>query len=219
MKPKPFILFITFLAILLLGIGFTWFIFSKKEIPATTTDLKSPENLKVLFKTNKGNFVIQSYRSWAPLAADRFYTLVKKGFYTNIYIFRVEKDYVVQFGISNHPKESAAWDKARLPDEPVTQKHLKGIVAFARSEKNSRTTQLFINMQNNAKLDTTMREGVHGYPPFGKVISGMSIFFQLNDQYAKQILPFQDSIYLHGNQYLDQYFPGLDKILSATIIN
>lgn len=216
MKLKSVISFIMLLAILLLGIGFTWIIFSKKEIPAT--DLKSPETLKVLFKTNKGNFIIQSYRSWAPVAADRFYTLVKKGFYTNIYIFRVEKDYVVQFGISNHPNESVAWDKARLPDEPVTQKHLKGIVAFARSEKNSRTTQLFINMQNNAQLDTTMREGVHGYPPFGKVIGGMSIFFQLNDQYAKQIMPFQDSIYLNGNQYLDQHFPGLDKILSATII-
>ncbi|HLD54315.1 MAG TPA: peptidylprolyl isomerase [Sediminibacterium sp.] len=181
-------------------------------------DLRAPETLQVLFKTNKGNFIIQSYRSWAPLAADRFYTLVKKGFYTNIYIFRVEKDYVVQFGISDNPKESSFWDKARLKDEPVIQKHKKGMVAFARSEKNSRTTQLFVNMQDNAKLDTTMREGVHGYPPFGKVISGMNIFFQLNDQYAKRILPLQDSIYRYGNQYLVQHFPGLDKIISATII-
>lgn len=181
-------------------------------------DLRAPETLQVLFKTNKGNFIIQSYRSWAPIAADRFYTLVKKGFYTNIYIFRVEKDYVVQFGISDNPKESSFWDKARLKDEPVIQKHKKGMVAFARSEKNSRTTQLFVNMQDNAKLDTTMREGVHGYPPFGKVISGMNIFFQLNDQYAKRILPLQDSIYRYGNQYLVQHFPGLDKIISATII-
>ncbi|HQS24095.1 MAG: hypothetical protein B7Y11_03900 [Sphingobacteriia bacterium 24-36-13] len=181
-------------------------------------DLRAPETLQVLFKTNKGNFIIQSYRSWAPLAADRFYTLVKKGFYTNIYIFRVEKDYVVQFGISDNPKESSFWDKARLKDEPVIQKHKKGMVAFARSEKNSRTTQLFVNMQDNAKLDTTMREGVHGYPPFGKVVSGINIFFQLNDQYAKRILPLQDSIYRYGNQYLVQHFPGLDKIISATII-
>lgn len=184
----------------------------------THKDLRAPETLQVLFKTNKGNFIIQSYRSWAPLAADRFYTLVKKGFYTNIYIFRVEKDYVVQFGISNNPNESRFWDKARLKDEPVIQKHKKGMVAFARSEKNSRTTQLFVNMQDNAKLDTTMREGVHGYPPFGKVISGMHVFFQLNDQYAKRILPLQDSIYRYGNQYLVQHFPGLDKIISATII-
>jgi cyclophilin family peptidyl-prolyl cis-trans isomerase len=184
----------------------------------THQDLRAPETFQVLFKTNKGNFIIQSYRSWAPLATDRFYTLVKKGFYTNIYIFRVEKDYVVQFGISDNPKESRFWDKARLKDEPVKQKHKKGIVAFARSEKNSRTTQLFVNMQDNAKLDTTMREGVHGYPPFGKVISGIHVFFQLNDQYAKRILPLQDSIYRYGNQYLVQHFPGLDKIISATII-
>ncbi|WP_295235421.1 peptidylprolyl isomerase [Sediminibacterium sp.] len=181
-------------------------------------DWRAPDTIQVLFKTNKGNFIIQSYRSWAPLAADRFYTLVKKGFYTNLYIFRVEKDYVVQFGISDNPNESSFWDKARLKDEPVIQKHKRGIVAFARSEKNSRTTQLFVNMQDNAKLDTTMREGVHGYPPFGKVISGMHVFFQLNDQYAKRILPLQDSIYRYGNQYLVQHFPGLDKIISATII-
>lgn len=191
---------------------------TNKKNTFTHKDLRAPETLQVLFKTNKGNFIIQSYRSWAPLAADRFYTLVKKGFYTNIYIFRVEKDYVVQFGISDNPKESSFWDKARLKDEPVIQKHKKGMVAFARSEKNSRTNQLFVNMQDNAKLDTTMREGVHGYPPFGKVISGMNTFFQLNDQYAKRILPLQDSIYRYGNQYLVQHFPGLDKIISATII-
>ena len=92
------------------------------------------------------------------------------------------------------------------------------MVAFARSEKNSRTTQIFVDMQDNAKLDTTMREGVHGYPPFGKVTSGMNVFFKLNDQYAKRILPLQDSIYLYGNRYLTQHFPGLDKIISATII-
>lgn len=185
---------------------------------STQKDLKAPESFQTLFKTNKGNFIIQSYRSWAPLATDRFFTLVKKGFYTNIYIFRVEKDYVVQFGISDNPKESRYWDKARLKDEPVKQIHTKGMVAFARSGKNSRTTQIFVDMQDNAKLDTTMREGVHGYPPFGKVINGMNVFFQLNDQYAKRILPLQDSIYLYGNRYLTQHFPGLDKIISATII-
>lgn len=189
-----------------------------QKTASTPKDLKAPESFQTLFKTNKGSFIIQSYRSWAPLATDRFYTLVKKGFYTNIYIFRVEKDYVVQFGISDNPKESSYWDKARLKDELVKQKHTKGMVAFARSGKNSRTTQIFVDMQDNAKLDTTMREGVHGYPPFGKVISGMNVFFQLNDQYAKRILPLQDSIYLYGNRYLNQHFPGLDKIISATII-
>lgn len=216
MKLKPFLA--CFIVTILFLCSTTFAQIANKNNSSVNKDLKSPETLQVLFKTNKGNFIIQSYRSWAPLAADRFYTLVKKGFYTNVYIFRVEKDYVVQFGISDNPKESSFWDKARLKDEPVLQKHKKGMVSFARSGINSRTTQLFVDMQNNAKLDTTMREGVHGYPPFGKVISGMHVFFQLNDQYAKRILPLQDSIYLYGNQYLVKHFPGLDKIISATII-
>lgn len=217
MKLKPFRVSFIITILLLCSIAFAITINTPNGL--THQDLRAPETVQVLFKTNKGIFIIQSYRSWAPLAADRFYTLVKKGFYTNIYIFRVEKDYVVQFGISDNPKESNFWDKARLKDEPVLQKHKKGIVAFARSGKNSRTTQLFVNMQNNIRLDTTMREGVHGYPPFGKVISGMDVFFRLNDQYAKRILPLQDSVYLYGNQYLTQHFPGLDKIISATIIH
>ncbi|MDP3394666.1 peptidylprolyl isomerase [Sediminibacterium sp.] len=216
MKLKPFLACFIVTILFLCSTAFAQI--ANKNNSSVYKDLKSPETLQVLFKTNKGNFIIQSYRSWAPLAADRFYTLVKKGFYTNIFIFRVEKDYVVQFGISDNPKESSFWDKARLKDEPVLQKHKKGMVSFARSGINSRTTQLFVDMQNNAKLDTTIREGVRGYPPFGKVISGMHVFFQLNDQYAKRILPLQDSIYLYGNQYLVKHFPGLDKIISATII-
>lgn len=190
----------------------------KENLSIKHKDLVAPDTLNVLFTTTKGNFVIQAYRNWAPLAADRFYTLVKQQFYTNNYFFRVEKDYVVQFGIAGRPKEDNKWDQQRLPDEPVRKKHLKSIVAFARSGKNTRTTQLFVNMQDNPKLDTTMREGVHGYPPFGKVIRGMDVLFKLNGKYRKQILPLQDSVYKWGNTYLDKKFPGLDKIISATII-
>lgn len=190
----------------------------KTNLTVRKQDFVAPDTVNVLFTTTQGNFIIQAYRNWAPLAADRFYTLVKQQFYTNNYIFRVEKDYVVQFGIAGRPKEDNKWDQQRLPDEPVRKKHLKTIVAFARSGKNTRTTQLFVNMQDNPKLDTTMREGVHGYPPFGKVIRGMDVLFKLNGKYRKQILPLQDSVYKWGNTYLDKKFPGLDKIISATII-
>lgn len=190
----------------------------KTNLTVRKQDFVAPDTVNVLFTTTQGNFIIQAYRNWAPLAADRFYTLVKQQFYTNNYIFRVEKDYVVQFGIAGRPKEDNKWDQQRLPDEPVRKKHLKSIVAFARSGKNTRTTQLFVNMQDNPKLDTTMREGVHGYPPFGKVIRGMDVLFKLNGKYRKQILPLQDSVYKWGNTYLDKKFPGLDKIISATII-
>ena len=190
----------------------------KANVLVRQQDFVAPDTVNVLFTTTQGNFIIQPYRNWAPLAADRFYTLVKQQFYTNNYIFRVEKDYVVQFGIAGQPKEDNKWDQRRLNDEPVRKKHIKSIVAFARSGKNTRTTQLFVNMQDNPKLDTTMREGVHGYPPFGKVISGMDVLFKLNGKYRKQILPLQDSVYRWGNAYLDKNFPGLDKIISATII-
>lgn len=189
---------------------------SKAVVPFR--DFISPDTLKVLFTTTKGDFIIHVYRSWAPLAADRFFTLVKQQFYSNNYIFRVEKDYVVQFGISGQPEENQKWDRRRLIDEPVKQKHLKSIVAFARSGPHTRTTQLFVNMQDNPKLDTTLREGVHGYPPFGKVVKGMEVLFKLNGKYRKQILPLQDSIYKWGNTYLDKNFPGLDRIIGATII-
>ena len=190
----------------------------KTNLTVRKQDFVAPDTVNVLFTTTQGNFIIQAYRNWAPLAADRFYTLVKQQFYTNNYIFRVEKDYVIQFDIAGRPKEDNKWDQQRLPDEPVRKKHLKSIVAFARSGKNTRTTQLFVNMQDNPKLDTTMREGVHGYPPFGKVIRGMDVLFKLNGKYRKQILPLQDSVYKWGNTYLDKKFPGLDKIISATII-
>lgn len=92
------------------------------------------------------------------------------------------------------------------------------MVAFARSGKNSRSAQLFIDINDNKKLDTTMREGVHGYPPIGKVLKGYEVLEALNGQYGRDILPLQDSIYKYGNAYLDKQFPGLDKIIKAIII-
>ncbi len=179
---------------------------------------KSPEQFKVLFTTTKGSYTIEAYRSWSPLAVDRLYALVKSNYYTNNYIFRVEKDYVIQFGITDNVKTNFFWDRKSLLDEPVKQKHKQGIVAFARSGKNSRSAQLFVDMVDNPKLDTTMRESVHGYPPIAKVIKGFDVLMKLNDTYKKQILALQDSVYLNGNKYLDKNFPGLDKIISATII-
>ncbi|MBR2648657.1 MAG: peptidylprolyl isomerase [Sediminibacterium sp.] len=179
---------------------------------------KIPDSCKVLFITTKGEFVIEAYKHWAPIGVERFYQLVKTGYYNNNYFFRVEKDYVVQFGITPDPAKRNNWDRSRLQDEPVREKHVKGMVAFARSGKNSRSAQLFIDINDNTKLDTTMREGVHGYPPIGKVIKGYEVLEALNGQYGRDILPLQDSIYKYGNAYLDKQFPGLDKIIKAIII-
>lgn len=179
---------------------------------------KIPDTFKVLFSTSKGEFIIEAYKNWAPIGVERFYQLAKSGYYNNNYFFRVEKEYVVQFGITPDPAKRNNWDRSRLQDEPVKEKHVKGMVAFARSGKNSRSAQLFIDINDNAKLDTTMREGVHGYPPIGRVIKGYEVLEALNGQYGRTILPLQDSIYKYGNRYLDKQFPGLDKIIKATII-
>ncbi len=179
---------------------------------------KCPPSFKILFTTTKGNYIVEAYRDWSPLGVDRLYELVKRGYYNNNYIFRVEKDYVIQFGITDNVKNNFYWDKKSLHDEPVKQKHIQGTVAFARSGKNSRAAQLFVDMVDNPKLDTTMRESVHGYPPIGKIIKGFEVLIKLNDTYKKQILPLQDSVYLNGNKYLEKNYPGLDKIITAKII-
>ncbi|BFG71139.1 hypothetical protein KACHI17_20200 [Sediminibacterium sp. KACHI17] len=179
---------------------------------------KAPESFQVLFTTTKGNFILEAYRRWSPIGVDRLYQLVLSGFYNHNMIYRVEPNYVVQFGISDKFELNFFWDNKKIMDEPVLQKHKKGIVAFARDVANSRATQLFINMVDNPKLDTTVRSGVKGFSPIGKIIKGMDVVTKFNAQYGKRIAPIQDSIYLYGNAYLQENFPGLDQIISAKII-
>ncbi|MFZ6024105.1 MAG: peptidylprolyl isomerase [Bacteroidota bacterium] len=179
---------------------------------------KAPESFQVLFKTTKGNFILEAYRRWSPVGVDRLYQLVLTGYYNLNSFFRVEPNYVVQFGISDDFETNYFWHARRLKDEPVLQSHKKGTVAFVRSLANSRATQLFINIKDNPSLDTTVREGIKGFTPIGKVIKGLDVLMKLNGQYGRKVATFQDSIYLHGNAYLFEHYPGLDMILSARII-
>lgn len=180
--------------------------------------LKAPETFKAAFKTNKGEFVIEVYRKWSPLGADRIYQLVRSGFFSNALFFRVEQNFVVQFGISANYAANRFWDPRKLPDEPALQKNTRGIVSFARGGRNNRTTQIFINMADNMKLDTAVRNGIKGYTPVAKVIKGMEVLARLNSRYGKAPAVIQDSLYKYGNRYFELQFPGLDKILSAAII-
>jgi cyclophilin family peptidyl-prolyl cis-trans isomerase len=180
--------------------------------------LKAPETFKAVFKTNKGEFVIEVYRKWSPLGADRIYQLVKSGFFSDALFFRVEQDFVVQFGISANYAANRFWDPRKLPDEPALQKNTRGIISFARGGRNNRTTQIFINMADNVKLDTAVRNGIKGYTPVAKVVKGMEVLARLNSRYGKAPAVIQDSLYKYGNRYFEQQFPGLDKILSAAII-
>lgn len=180
--------------------------------------LKAPETFRAVFKTTKGDFIIEAHRKWSPLGVDRLYQLITTGFYKNALLFRVEPLLVTQFGISASYSANRFWDPKKLPDEPRLQKNLKGTISFARGGKNDRATQLFINTANNPQFDNTIKAGVKGYTPIAKVIGGMEIVARFNARYRKQPATMQDSLYKYGNFYFEERFPGLDKIISVSLI-
>lgn len=180
---------------------------------------KAPNTFTARFSTTKGDFTIEVIRNWSPLGADRLYQLISSGFYNKALLFRVEPGFVVQFGISQSRAANRFWDPRKIPDEPMLHKNTRGTISFARSGKNDRSTQLFINLGNNTKLDTVMRSGIKGYTPVARVIRGMDVIEKLNAQYGKQPIQIQDSLYKYGNFYFEERFPRLDKILEAHILN
>jgi cyclophilin family peptidyl-prolyl cis-trans isomerase len=178
---------------------------------------KAPSVFRAEFTTNKGAFTIEANRNWSPEGVDRLYQLISSGFFTSSLLFRVEPFFVVQFGISNRPAVNDFWIKKIIADEPVKIPNKKGFISFARGGRNSRSTQLFINMVDNPLLDTVVRETVKGYPPIARIIKGMETIVQLNSRYAKKPLLLQDSLVKYGNSYFEKIFPGLDYIIRANI--
>jgi cyclophilin family peptidyl-prolyl cis-trans isomerase len=176
--------------------------------PATLT-AKATEQYEVTFKTTAGDFVVQVTRAWAPLGADRFYNLVKHGFFTDAPFFRVVPGFVIQFGLTPNPAVNKVWDKATIKDDPVTQSNKMGYLTFAAAGPNTRTTQLFINLVDNGRLDSM------GFAAFGQVTSGMDVVQKIYSGYGEQ--PDQALITSDGKTYLDKNFPKLDHIISATI--
>jgi peptidyl-prolyl cis-trans isomerase A (cyclophilin A) len=176
--------------------------------PASLNE-QAPPVYKAKFDTSKGPFVIEVNRDWAPNGADRFYNLVKNGFYDNTRFFRVVPGFMVQFGINGDPNVAAAWRAANIKDDPVKQSNARGMVTFATAGPNTRTTQTFINFGNNDFLDN------QGFSPFGKVVSGMDVVDAINSGYGEK--PDQGLIQEHGNKYLEQVFPELDYVKTATI--
>jgi cyclophilin family peptidyl-prolyl cis-trans isomerase len=176
---------------------------------------QAPASYKVKFDTTKGAVVIQVTRAWAPHGADRFYNLVKNGFYDNVRFFRVISGFMVQFGINGDPQLSARWRQAQIPDDPVTQSNARGMITFATAGPNTRTTQVFINFGNNANLDGM------GFAPFGKVISGMNVVDAINAEYGEGAPrgrgPDQSRLQTEGNAYLSRDFARMDYIKKATI--
>jgi len=176
---------------------------------------KAPAVYKAKFDTSKGTFVIEVHRAWAPNGADRFYNLVKSGFYNDARFFRVIEGFMVQFGISGNPDLNAVWRGARIPDDPVNESNKRGYVSFAIGGPNTRTTQVFINFGNNTGLDG------QGFSPFGQVVSGMKVVDALYNGYGEGAPsgrgPAQRRLQAQGNAYLNADFPKLDYIKKATI--
>jgi peptidyl-prolyl cis-trans isomerase A (cyclophilin A) len=182
--------------------------------PSRATE-KAPDHFRVRFETTKGPFVLEVTRAWAPRGADRFYNLVKAGYYDDVAFFRVISGFMVQFGIHGDPGVSAVWREARIPDDPVTQSNTRGMVTYATAGPGTRTTQMFINFKDNAFLDS------QGFAPFGRVVEGMAVVDSLHAGYGegapRGMGPDQGRAQAEGNAYLRGSFPKLDFVKTARL--
>ena len=173
---------------------------------------KAPDKYKAKFDTSAGVFVIEVTRTWAPLGADRFYNLVKNGFYDDVRFFRVLDGFMAQFGMNGDPSIQGVWGKSNFPDDPVKESNKRGYVTFAKTgAPNSRSTQVFINFGNNGNLDG------QGFAPFGQVVQGMDVVDKLYTGYGGNNVPDQGRITTEGNAYLLKSYPKLDYVKKATI--
>ncbi|HEU0005667.1 MAG TPA: peptidylprolyl isomerase, partial [Terriglobia bacterium] len=177
---------------------------------------KAPAQFRVKFETTKGAFVVQVTRASAPLGADRFYNLVRMGFYNDVAFFRVIDGFMAQFGIHGDPKVNEKWKSASFNDDPTRESNVRGAISFATRGPNTRTTQLFINFGDNSQLDS------RGFAPFAKVVDGMTVVDQLYKGYGEGAPrgggPRQDLAQSQGNSYLRAQFPKLDFIKRVSVV-
>ena len=172
---------------------------------------QAPAVYKAQFMTTKGDIVLEVHRDWAPIGADRFYNLVKNGFFNNTAFFRVVPGFMVQFGLAANPAVNKAWQTANIKDDPVKQSNKRGMLTFAKTSlPNSRSTQLYINFGDNASLDP------QGFAPIGSVVEGMDIVDKIYAGYGER--PEQDKITDEGDAYIMKNFPMIDKIKMAKIL-
>lgn len=206
---KKLIYFITFLTLIAC---------SPKLFKEKWTQEQAPETFKARFETTQGNFDIIAKREWSPKGVDRLYQLIKRDFYTDIALYRVLPDFVVQFGIHNDTLVNNSWKKVIIEDEPVLKSNDSMTISFARGGKNSRTTQLFINMTDNKRLDKIDYGGAKGFPVVAKITNGMENVHKFYADYGKKPASEQGKIYKEGNTYLKKKYPKLDYIIKAYIL-
>ena len=169
----------------------------------------APASYRARFETSAGTFVVEVTRTWAPGGADRFYNLVRHGFFDGTRFYRVLPGFVAQFGLNGDPAVNARWRTAVIPDDPVQQHNTRGMLTFATGGPNTRTTQMFISYGDNTRLDAD------GFAPLGRVVEGMDVVDRIYSAYGEG--PNQGMIQMQGNAYLAAQFPKLDTIARATI--
>lgn len=189
-------------------------------ISATLAQAASPPVFRVNFETTAGNFVIETHRDWAPKAADRLYDLVQANYYDDSRFFRVVSGKWAQFGIAGDPKISAKWKNSTIPDDPIRESNKLGFVGFANTGPNTRSTQIYINLGDNSRLDA---QG-EGFAVFGQVVSGMDVVEKLYSGYGEDSgggmrAGHQQKMFEEGNAYLDREFPKLDKLIRARVVH
>ena len=216
-RPVPTLLVAAGLALAMASLGAQQAAPRKSLLNPAGLNEQAPATYTVNFDTTAGSFAVQVTREWAPHGADRFYNLVKNGFYDDARFFRAIKGFMVQFGINGDPKVSAVWQRAQIPADPVKQSNTRGFITYAMgASPTTRTTQVFINFRDNANLDKL------GFAPFGQVVApGMDVVDKIDTSYGEGAPrgkgPEQGRVQAEGNAYLMKSFPNLDYIKSATI--
>lgn len=177
----------------------------------------APEHFTALFETSRGNFEVEATRSWSPLAVDRFYSQIRHGYYNHTLFYRVRPGYVAQFGADDSSK-IAAWGRSKVPDEPVIRPNVRGAMSFATDGRETRGSDLFINLRNNSpRLDTLISKGIKGYPVIAMVTGHMDVVDSLYSGYGDSIFSRYDTL-LHNKIAFLGYFPKLDSIKKVTLL-
>lgn len=186
---------------------------SAPVIPGPAAEpIRSPDQFHVRFETSKGPFTVAITRAHAPHGADRLHELVTIGYFSGVRFFRLVPGFIVQFGIHGDPAVNAAWSKATIPDDPRRVPNAKGTIAFAAAGPNSRATQLFISTGDNERA----LDGQRIFAPLGRVTEGLDTVDSLYAEYREE--PNPSRILRQGTTYLQRWFPGLDSIVTATIV-
>jgi cyclophilin family peptidyl-prolyl cis-trans isomerase len=188
-----------------------------RPLPAPGQPAHAPEVFHVRFETSQGPFVVEAHRDWAPHGADRFHALVAAGYFDGSRFFRVVPGFIAQFGVAGGPKVTAAWKDRPIPDDPARRSNTRGTIAYAMTGPNTRSTQLYINLADNSRLDA------QGFAPIGRVTSGMEVVDRLYAGYGEgsgggMRGGRQGEMLKGGNAWLDAHFPKLDRLLRARLL-